>query len=65
MPGRHKGDSRQFHELSWADQARAVSAQILNLEAAIRHRVRTSADPAATLETHLAQVRRLATRLAR
>ena len=37
MAGRHKGDTREFRALSFAEQARSITAAINNLQAAIEH----------------------------
>jgi hypothetical protein len=59
----HKGDTMEFHQLDFSDQARSITAMINNLAAAIRHHVR---DEEATNQTRgkcLRQVERLLDRL--
>ena len=59
----HKGDTKEFHELSFAEQARFIAATISDLQAAIEHHVEHSAHRSETIEMCLAQVDRLGRRL--
>lgn len=63
MAGRHKGDTNAFRELTFAEQARSITATINNLQAAIEQHVEHSPDRTETIETCLAQVDRLGRRL--
>jgi hypothetical protein len=63
MAGRHKGGTKVFRELTFAEQARSITATINNLEAAIEHHVEHSPRRLATIEVCLAQVDRLRQRL--
>jgi hypothetical protein len=63
MKKRHKQDSKTFGELSFADQARSVSATILQLEKAINARCHHPEATAATKTTCVNQVARLLVRL--
>lgn len=62
---RHKRDTRTFDDLSFADQAKSISAQLANLERAIRRHARDPRATAATGRKSLAQVERFRDRLAR
>lgn len=61
MPA-HKGDTKRFDELSFAEQAKTITAEINNLQAAISHHIAHSRS-AATKTKCLAQVARLLARL--
>jgi hypothetical protein len=63
MAKRHKGDTKEFHELTFAEQAKSISAKIINLEAAIEHHIDHSSRMPATITKCLAQVDRLRQRL--
>lgn len=63
MAGRHKGDTKEFRELSFAEQAKSITATINNLQAAIEHHVEHSPRRLETIEKCLAQVNRLVHRL--
>lgn len=63
MPRRHNGDTEEFRELSFAEQARSIAAAIDNLQAAIEHHVEHSAHRTETVEKCLAQIDRLSHRL--
>jgi hypothetical protein len=63
MAGRHKGDTKEFRALSFAEQAKSITATINNLQAAIKHHVEHSPRRPETIETCLAQVNRLQQRL--
>ena len=60
---RHKRDTAQFKDLSFAEQAKSISATLNNLQAAIRHHIRKSQDSQKTRAKCLGQVLRLAGRL--
>jgi hypothetical protein len=63
MAGRHKGDTKEFRELSFAEQAKSITATINNLQVAIEHHVEHSPRRPETIEKCLAQVDRLRQRL--
>jgi len=63
MAGRHKGDTKEFRELTFAEQAKSIAATINNLQAAIEHHVEHSPHRTNTIEKCLAQVDRLSRRL--
>ena len=62
MAGRHKGDTKEFGELDFAEQAKSLSAQIMNLQAAIDHHIKHS-NRADTANKCKGQVERLLDRL--
>lgn len=62
MPA-HKGDTKKFDELSFAEQAKTITAEINNLQAAISHHIAHSPRQPATKAKCLAQVARLLARL--
>ena len=64
MAGRHEGDTKEFRELTFAEQARSITATIDNLQAAIEHHIAHSPRRQETTEKCLAQVDRLRQRLA-
>ena len=63
MAGRHKGNTKEFRALSFAEQAKSITATINNLQAAIEHHVEHSPRRLETIEKCLAQVDRLRQRL--
>jgi hypothetical protein len=63
MAGRHQGDTKEFRELSFAEQAKSITATINDLQAAIEHHVAHSPRRSETIEKCLAQVDRLGQRL--
>jgi hypothetical protein len=63
MAGRHKGGTKEFRALSFAEQARSITATINNLQTAIEHHVEHSPERPETIEKCLAQVDRLRQRL--
>jgi hypothetical protein len=63
MAGRHQGDTKGFRAPSFAEQAKAITATINNLQAAIEHHVEHSPRRLETIEKCLAQVNRLRQRL--
>ena len=70
MAVRHQGDMKEFRELSFAEQAKSITATINNLQAAIEHHVehsprRLETIDLETIEKCLAQIERLGQRLRR
>jgi hypothetical protein len=63
MAGRHKGDTKEFRALSFAEQSESITATINNLQAAIEHHVEHSSRRLETIEKCLSQVDRLRLRL--
>ena len=63
MAGRHKGDTKEFRELTFAEQAKSITTTINNLQAAIEHHVEHSPRRQETIEKCLAQVDRLRQRM--
>ena len=63
MAVRHQGDTKEFRELSFAEQAKSITATIKNLQAAIEHHVEHSPCRSETIEKCLAQIERLGQRL--
>jgi hypothetical protein len=63
MAGRHKGDTQEFRELTFAEQARSITATINNLQAAIEHHVEHSPRRQETVAKCWAQVDRLRQRM--
>jgi hypothetical protein len=63
MAGRQKGNTKEFRELNFAEQAKSITAMINNLEAAIEHHVGHSPRRLETIGKCLAQVDRLRQRL--
>lgn len=63
MAGRHQGDTKEFRDLTFAEQAKSITATINNLQAAITHHIEHSPHAAETIEKCLAQVDRLRQRL--
>ena len=59
MAGRNKGDTKEFRALSFAEQAKSITATIDNLQAAIEHHVKHSPRRLETIDECLAQVDRL------
>ncbi len=63
MPA-HSDETKEFGELSYAQQASSITAMLNNVEAAIGHHVRHSPrNPAETGAKCIAQVERLLARL--
>ncbi len=64
---RHKNDTLTFEELSYAEQAKSISAQLVVLQRAIRVHARRAAEedrnPEQTMLKCVGQVSRLLTRL--
>jgi len=63
MAGRHKVDTKEFRELTFAEQAKSITATINNLQAAIEHHVENSPRRQETIEKCLGQVDRLRQRM--
>ncbi len=63
MAVRHQGDTKEFRELSFAEQAKSITATINNLQGAIEHYVEHSPRPLEMIEKYLAQIERLGQRL--
>lgn len=63
MAGRHKGDTKEFRELTFAEQAKSIMASVNDLQAAIEHHIARSPRQQETIEECLAQVDRLRRRL--
>ena len=63
MDGRHKSDTREFRSLTFAEQAKSITASIDSLQAAIEHHVELSPQPQETIKKCLGQVDRLLARL--
>ena len=63
MAKRHKADTKEFGELTFAEQAKSITAEINNLQAAIHHHIAHSPRRAASITKCLAQVDRLLQRL--
>ena len=63
MDGRHKGDTKEFRSLTFAEQEKSIAASINNLQAAIEHHVEHSPQPQETVKKCLGQVDRLLARL--
>lgn len=62
MPA-HSGDTQEFGDLSFAQQASSVTAMLNNIQAAIEHHVRHSPHRQETADKCVAQVERLLERL--
>jgi hypothetical protein len=60
---RHKRDTRTFEELNFSEQAKSISAPLVNLGRAIRHHARQDRATARTRAKLSAQVRRFAERM--
>ena len=63
---RHKGDRKAFggpKGLTFAEQAKSITAMLNNIQAAIRRHVRDAKEPVATREKCINQVRRMFARL--
>lgn len=63
MPGRRQGDAKEFRELTFAEQAKSITATINNLQAAIEHHIEHSPKRQETAEKCLAQLDRFRERL--
>jgi hypothetical protein len=62
---RHKRDTRTFEGLTFSEQAKSISAQLANLERAIRRHAVHPRATAKTATTLLKQVERFGARVAR
>ena len=63
MSRRHKGDTKEFGALNFAEQARSITAAINNLQAAIEHHAEHSPRRMETIKKCLSQIDRLRQRL--
>ena len=63
MAGQHKGHTKGFRALSFAEQAKSITATINNLQAAIEQHAEHSSRRAETIEKCLAQIDGLRQRL--
>ncbi len=63
MAVRHQGDTKEFRELSFTEQAKSITATIDDLQSAIEHHVEQSPRRLDTIEKCLAQIERLGQRL--
>ena len=63
MAAQYKGHTKEFRALSFAEQAKSITATINNLQAAIEHHVDHFPRRPETIEKCLAQVDRLRQRL--
>jgi len=63
MAGRHKDDTKEFHELTFAEQAKSINAQIVHLGDAIKHHIDHAPVKAETEKKCVKQVIRLVERL--
>jgi hypothetical protein len=63
MARRHKRDSARIDELTFAEQAKSITAEINNLQAAIHRHIANSPNPQVTTQKCLAQVDRFQQRL--
>lgn len=59
----HQNDTKEFGELTFAEQAWSVTAMLNNIQAAIEHHVRHSPQRRETTNKCIAQVERLLERL--
>jgi hypothetical protein len=59
----HKGDTKGFSELTFAEQAKSITASINNLQSALVHHVQHAPNPKAARKKCLRQIHRLAGRL--
>ncbi|MEI8315434.1 MAG: hypothetical protein WCG79_08295 [Verrucomicrobiota bacterium] len=60
---RHKRDTQEFGEETFADQARTITATINNLQRAIQRHIAGSTNPLRTSAKCLNQLQRLISRL--
>ena len=60
---RHKGNTKQFAELTFQEQANSITALINNLQNSILHHIGHSARPVQTRAKCLNQIKRLLVRL--
>jgi len=62
MPA-HKNDTKEFSELTFAEQASSVNAMLMNVQAAIEHHVKHSQQKSETAEKCIGQVERMLDRI--
>ena len=60
---RHQGDTKTFGELTFAEQAKSITATINNLQNAIEHHINNAPDPTETRRKCNDQIQRLHNRL--
>ncbi len=64
MAGRHKNDTAEFRELTFAEQAKSISATIMNIEAAIDYHINSAGSKGKdTSDKCKTQIERLLNRL--
>jgi hypothetical protein len=63
MAGRREGDTKEFRDLTFAEQARSIAAAINTLQSAIEHHVEHAPRRRETIDECIAQVDRLKGRL--
>lgn len=63
MAKRHKGDTKEFHELTFAEQAKSITAMINVLQRACLHHTKHSTRRDETAAKCVAQLNRLVTRV--
>lgn len=59
MTKRHKGDTKDFDEMTFAEQAKSINATIVNLQRAIAYHIRHSSNRERTKSKCLQQLRRM------
>jgi hypothetical protein len=59
MAGRHQGQTPDFHDPDFAEQAKSITTSIEQLQAAIEHHIERSPSRQETVEKCLAQIDRL------
>lgn len=60
---RHKGDTKTFEELTFAEQAKSINASIVNLQRSIEHHISHAPDPSETRQKCIDQINSLLNRL--
>jgi|APSaa5957512576_1039674.scaffolds.fasta_scaffold48114_2 hypothetical protein len=60
---RHQGDTKTFGELTFAEQAKSITASINNLQSAIEHHISNAPDSTETRRKCNDQIQRLLNRL--
>jgi hypothetical protein len=63
MDERHKSDTREFLSLTFAEQAKSITASIDSLQELIEHHIEHSPQPQETIKICLGQLDRLLARL--
>ncbi len=59
----HKNNTLEFSELTFAEQAKSITAMLNNVQRAIEHHVKHASDPQQTFQKCCDQVDRLRNRL--